>query len=89
MMQRQHLITGLLAIGLLWTASASAEPAPFGLVLGQSTKAEIASRYALTPSGINRHSGGEMFDLDPRARFRRPAKRRAHHDGKLNQTRPT
>jgi hypothetical protein len=67
MLDAQHIRAALLAVCLPYGGPAGADPAPFGLALGQATTAEIQQRYALTPEGINRYSGGEMFSLDPRA----------------------
>ena len=62
---RPHTIAALLIAALAATRPVVADPAPFGLALGASTTAELAERFTLTPDGINRHSGGEMFTLEP------------------------
>jgi len=45
-------------------ASASlADPSPFGLELGKTTVSEAQAQYEMTASGINKYSGGPMFDV--------------------------
>ena len=63
--QHSHTVAALALAICLAAGPAAADPAPFGLELGKSTTTEIAARYDLSPSGINRYSGGKMFTIDP------------------------
>jgi hypothetical protein len=40
-----------------------ADPSPFGLELGKTTVSEAQAQYEMTASGINKYSGGPMFDV--------------------------
>lgn len=40
-----------------------ANPAPFGLEIGKATIKEVTSKYHAQKAGINKYSGGEMYDL--------------------------
>lgn len=40
-----------------------ADPTPFGLEIGKATLKEVKSKYNARKSGINKYSGGEMYEL--------------------------
>jgi len=53
--------------GMMFSLSASAETTAFGMILGESTEAQVFAQYSHTFTGINDFSGGPQYDLDPKA----------------------
>ena len=56
---KKILIGAFLAIPL----GVNADPVPFGLEIGKATIKEVASKYSVQKTGINKYSGGEMYEL--------------------------
>ena len=56
----KKLVLSLIVISPLSFAS----PAPFGLELGKNTVSEAKNKYHLIDAGINKYSGGDMYQLD-------------------------
>lgn len=50
-------------VGLLMSFVVMADPAPFGLEIGQATVEQMKKKYTATYKGVNKYSGGKMFDL--------------------------
>jgi hypothetical protein len=59
------LKTLLLSALLLSSATAWADPAPFGLEIGKTTIKEMKEKYKTTSAGQNKYSGGDMYSIDP------------------------
>lgn len=53
------VIAALLALPLV----AYSDPAPFGLEIGKVTIKDVKEKYGVQRTGINKYSGGEMYDL--------------------------
>lgn len=53
------------AMCMAWASLAAADPAPFGLELGQSTLDEAKAKYRLQHVGTSRYTDGPIFELDP------------------------
>lgn len=47
------------------SSSSAADPAPFGLMINQTTPAELKGKFPVTPLGINKNNGLEAFDISP------------------------
>ena len=43
---------------------AIADPAPFGLEIGKASIKDVKAKYGAQKTGINKYSGGEMYDLE-------------------------
>lgn len=43
-----------------------AAPSPFGITINESTLSDIKQKYSVKYIGINKYSGGEMYELDPK-----------------------
>jgi len=53
------LIAFLLALPMFSVA----DPAPFGLEIGKATIKDVKEKYHAQKTGVNKYSGGEMYDL--------------------------
>ncbi len=42
---------------------AVADPTPFGLEIGKATIKDVKAKYSAQKTGINKYSGGEMYDI--------------------------
>lgn len=56
----KKLVLSLIAISPLSFAS----PVPFGLELGKNTISQAKNKYHLIDAGVNKYSGGDMYQLD-------------------------
>lgn len=56
----KKLVLSLIVISPLSFAS----PAPFGLELGKNTVLQAKNKYHLIDAGVNKYSGGDMYQLD-------------------------
>ena len=54
----------LLPLVVLLPVVSSANPAPFGLQIGAATIDDVRQNYSAMRTGINRYSGGEMYELE-------------------------
>jgi hypothetical protein len=57
-------ITAMIMFFLSLPLPVAADPAPFGLEIGQTTVEEMRAKYAAKKTGINKYSNGEMYALD-------------------------
>lgn len=57
---KKIILTALLTLPMV----ASADPAPFGLEIGKATIKDVKAQYGVKNAGVNKYSGGEMYDLD-------------------------
>lgn len=53
-----------IALGLLVSAAAWADPSPFGLEIGKATITQMQSKYKAEFNGYNHYSNGKMFKLE-------------------------
>jgi len=56
---KKILIATLLSLPML----AMADPSPFGLEIGKATIKDVKAKYSAQKTGINKYSGGEMYDI--------------------------
>jgi hypothetical protein len=54
-----------LSVMMLVSATAWADPAPFGLEIGKTTIKEMQAKYSASNIGENKYSGGEMYSIKP------------------------
>lgn len=60
-----RLLLSVTLLSLLFAGVAAADPAPFGLELNKATEKEVLAKYSGSHAGINRYSGGAMYQLEP------------------------
>ncbi|MGC9386264.1 MAG: hypothetical protein ACP5D0_04925 [Hydrogenovibrio sp.] len=65
---KKGVLLGLTLTGVVLTASkpAVADPAPFGLEVGQATISQMQEKYTARETGINSYSHGKMYELPTR-----------------------
>ena len=56
---KKIVIAALLTLPMV----AAADPAPFGLEIGKATIKDVKAKYSAQKIGINKYSGGEMYDI--------------------------
>lgn len=56
---KKIVIAALLSMPMV----AIADPSPFGLEIGKATIKDAKAKYSAQKTGINKYSGGEMYDL--------------------------
>ena len=64
MMEGRKMTKWMTAVLVFLPMVALADPAPFGLEIGNATIEDVKQKYNAKRTGINKYSNGEMYDLD-------------------------